>query len=468
MRRFFPTLVLICLLQLRWCAGTAILAQQSKAIGNQRPSVIVGVLEDLPGHYSGEPNFRAVRVVFQKIGGDWSAFPTKCMDQQSLKTLTKSYPAEVSWTIAFDGKNEGRLTSHAPDDFAWYSDIGLEKILDSETDSQYRQTIRGILGLVWLLVYRLLVAVPKPNFRDPNDWSDSQLTPGQIATLRLTFRKRFPKVLNCSNPEENLESWWKYRDDDIRIGATYSSTNHWQLAELNLEGYACDGPNDDGGSFDSQWYVVDPAGRIRHLGSGMWLVDAGDYDNDGSLVLICSEWYKMRAGTVFITQISARVLSFSSTIIDEQSADRSAKDFEGAGRRRVRTEIGVEAEVQFGGFRHAAFVPGRIKDDFDFDFAHLRQCREFSLDFGFDHIGHTAAGSGEGHAHIDALAACDVGGSGRVDQAEIDDVDRYLGIADGLELLPDHLFAERAGGGGGGLVLVVCHSCANLRSGLRA
>ena len=41
--------------------------------------------------------------------------------------------------------------------------------------------------------------------------------------------------------------------------------------------------------------------------------------------------------------------------------ESSAEDFEGAGRRRGRAEIGVEAKVQFGGFGDAALVPGGSK-----------------------------------------------------------------------------------------------------------
>jgi hypothetical protein len=243
--------------------------------------VVVGVLEDLPGHYVGESDFRAVRVIFHRIGGEWTAFPTQCEDQQSLKALTKSYPAEVNWTIALNGRDVGSLKTHVPDDFAWYSEIGIEKILDSGPVPTIGKQSQQYSGWNGTPVYRPLVAVSKPNFSDPDDWKRAQLTPGQVAKLRLNFRKKFPKVSNCVNPEANLPKPWKYRDDDIRMGSTYSSANHWGLAELNLAGYACDGPIDDGGPFDSQWYIVNPTGDVRYLGSGMWLVDAGDYDNDG-------------------------------------------------------------------------------------------------------------------------------------------------------------------------------------------
>jgi hypothetical protein len=36
-----------------------------------------------------------------------------------------------------------------------------------------------------------------------------------------------------------------------------------------------------GFDLDDQWFVIDPQRSARFLGEGMWLVDAGDYDNDG-------------------------------------------------------------------------------------------------------------------------------------------------------------------------------------------
>src|ERR1700683_3837225 len=125
----------------------------------------------------------------------------------------------------------------------------------------------------------------------------------------------------------------------------------------------------------------------------------------------------------------------------------STDDFEGPARRRRRgAVVHVEAELELGGFRHAAFVPRRIEDDIDLDFAHLGQGGEFALDFSLDHVRHCAAGRGQRHADRDPLAAgFGIARGGFVDKAEIDDVYRNLRIAHGLELLPDHFVPEGAG-----------------------
>jgi hypothetical protein len=242
---------------------------------------ILGILEDNPGQYAGEPSFRAVRAIFQKSGDEWKPYRTDCREQSCLKTLAAEYPQEVTWTIAFDGKNLGQVTTRAPSEFKAYAYMGLEEITSGDTVPTVGKRSSTFAGFAGGDVYRPLVAVSLPNFHDPEIWKPAQLSEDLRAALRKEFRKKFPKASNCRNPDENKIRPWFYHDEDIRIGKSYSSNKNWSVAQLNLTGWRCDGPEDDGGPFDGQWYVVEPQGAIRFLDTGMWLVDAGDYDNDG-------------------------------------------------------------------------------------------------------------------------------------------------------------------------------------------
>src|SRR5262245_42245357 len=93
--RLIPILLIVT-------AGAATGAQQR---------VVVGVLEDVPGSYASEPNSRRVRVLFEKRGIEWRAFPSDCQDEACLKTASSKYPGEITWTIAFDGRDIGRVTA---------------------------------------------------------------------------------------------------------------------------------------------------------------------------------------------------------------------------------------------------------------------------------------------------------------------------------------------------------------------
>ncbi len=133
---------------------------------------------------------------------------------------------------------------------------------------------------------RPLVAVSKPNYRDPERWKPAQLPAQVVKLLRSEFRKKFPKVSNCDNPEANKEKPWPYQDSNIKVVTAYSSGTGWSVVRVELEPYRCDGPADD--AFVDQWFSISSAQEIKFLGKAMWLVHAGDYDSDGYSELVFS------------------------------------------------------------------------------------------------------------------------------------------------------------------------------------
>lgn len=291
-----------------WClllASAPNTTSQQPSTSNQRQGRhILGVLEDFPGEYSGESDFRAVRAVFKKVGDSWQPFPTKTKTYHDLETLPTSYPKELTWTIVFDGKSLGIVSSQTPAHFRFYSEIGIEQVTSHGPVPTVGKRSRDYGGFAGDPVYRPLVAVSTPNFSDPDQWKPAPLSANLIATARARFQKKFPKVSNCRNPDENVMRPWKYGDKNVRVIKTYSSKRGWSLIDLSLTGYACDGPY-DGTGFIGQWYVVDPSGETRFLGTDMWLVDAGDYDNSGrSAVLFSIDGYNTGGYRLFYSDFS--------------------------------------------------------------------------------------------------------------------------------------------------------------------
>jgi len=249
-------------------------------------NIVLGVLEDHAGVYVGDPYFRAVRIVFKKSGPDWQLFLDDCPDQNCLKKTASGYPADMTWTIAFDGKNLGQITSRTPKEFENYSRVGQEEITSAGPVPTVGERSTEFAGMIAAPVYRPLVANSQPYFRDPDVWRPAQL-PGRLVTLlREQFRKNFPTAENCVDSDEGVPKPWPYTDDDIRVLKSYSSRNGWSMSRLKLEPYSCDGPADD--PFLDHWFAISPHQDVQLLGSGMWLVDAGDYDNDGKSELLFS------------------------------------------------------------------------------------------------------------------------------------------------------------------------------------
>ncbi len=261
-------------------------AQNARPATSDPGKVIVGVLEDISGYWMGKSEYRAVRLVFEKDGADWKPFPLKAHIQDELESLSKVYPGGMRLTIAFDGKSLGTVSTKPLDTFGFFGDVEAENIVKSGEVPTVGKKSMEYAGFPSEPMYRPLVAVSRPYFNDPDGWKLSSPSVEQIAAAREQFKNKFPKVENCKNSTENLPKLWRYRDEDIVVSKAYSSKNRSQLIELSLTSYACDGPLEDGGPFDSQWYLIDPSGTVKFIGAGMWLVDAGDYDNDGKSEVI--------------------------------------------------------------------------------------------------------------------------------------------------------------------------------------
>jgi len=282
-------LSLLCFLAI---SGFRSAAQQAATSDLRQGNIILGVLEDFPGEYSGDSDFRAVRAIFEKSGDGWRSFPTKTKTYHDLDTLPLSYPKDMTWTIAFDGRNLGRITSQTPPHFSFYSETGIEHITShGPIPSVGKKSIDFAGSMSDTPAFRPLVAVSQPNVSDPDQWKPARLSSPLIGSAREQFRNKFPNVSNCKNPEENILRPWNYQDNDIHVSEAYSSKNNWSLVELNLTGEACDGDQGQD-AFHGQWYAIDPLGTMKFLGEDMWLVDAGDYDNSGgSAVLFAISGY---------------------------------------------------------------------------------------------------------------------------------------------------------------------------------
>ena len=92
--------------------------------------------------------------------------------------------------------------------------------------------------------------------------------------------------MHCTKQDDEARNAaaWAYPDASIRLRKAYASNQRWQIAQVQLEGYRCDGPPDP--AFWYQWFAVAPDQQVRFLDTSGWLIDAGDYDNDGRSELV--------------------------------------------------------------------------------------------------------------------------------------------------------------------------------------
>ena len=119
----------------------ALLAFSSVVAFSQSQTVTWGVLEDLPGHYWGDPNFRAVRMVFEKDGSSWQV-------AESTKSVGK-----MTWAVGFDSKVLGQVTSGARES-EYFSEAGLQDVVGEMSIPTVGKRSADYGGFVGAAVYR--------------------------------------------------------------------------------------------------------------------------------------------------------------------------------------------------------------------------------------------------------------------------------------------------------------------------
>jgi hypothetical protein len=273
-----------------WLAPAALitiaLGLSSAALSQTQQPLLLGILEDTPGHYADAPPYRDVRVVFRRGGDRWEAFPGSCSEEDCLKAIAAKFPAQVNWTIAFDGRALGQVTARTPPAFDFYSNIGQQQIIGNTPPPTIGKRSAEFGGFLGQAVYRPLIAVSQPNYRDPDGWKPAPLPQELLLATQQAFRQKFSKVENCTKKNSDKSVAWSYPTANIQLQKAYASNRNGFLVELSLSGNLCDGPPDD--AFAVQWFVITAQREVRWLGSDMWLVDAGDYDNDGRSELVFS------------------------------------------------------------------------------------------------------------------------------------------------------------------------------------
>ena len=238
----------------------------------------LGVIEPTPVHYYGEhaTEPQRIRVMFEKTGGQWAVLPSTMTDTDSLGRLTDSYPPEMNWTIAFNGRARGHVHSKRLDPFEYFDEVGYQRpdpkasIPKITTDADAFQGGNGVPA------FRPLVVVSDPNVEDPDHWKPFRLTRAEEKRLIAEFRKKIgPISFDCSVVTTEI-----YEDKLILTRKSYQSTAGDELAALQLDPSKnqCDGPAGD--LWDVQWFHV-KGSTVSWIDQDLALVDAGDYDKDG-------------------------------------------------------------------------------------------------------------------------------------------------------------------------------------------
>ena len=244
-------------------------------------SVYVGLLEDDRkqldhlGRWDATPvPGRTITPAFEKTGDGWTP----------IVNLNRS----VTWTVAFDGKNLGKVESEPVPQGALGNSSGptnIHSILTPAKEIPVVGKVEGrFSGSSGKLVRRPLVVVSNPDFSDPDEWKPRALPNGVIEDVRSSFLKTFRHLRQCDASGEALKHDWSIPASEIIVSKSYGSAKHEYVVETRVHNNKCLF-NVDGKDFQSmggnQAFFVSPDHKAVFLGLQWELLDAGDYDGDG-------------------------------------------------------------------------------------------------------------------------------------------------------------------------------------------
>lgn len=229
--------------------------------------------EEMLNWQAGVAQHRVVRPAFERTSAGW------------VQVEPSSLPSRMKWTIVFDGRSLGQVESQAQ------SAVGLTPFQQILTAATAVPTVGspsfqfGGLNADPTKTRRPLIVVSKPNFQDPDGWKRTTLSAEIVALVRTAFRRDFPHVDRCKD-EEILQRNWKFPDSALTFPAAYASNKQAYLVEADLNAGDCGYVDDPNNPLSGPWFFVTSDGTVRHIGSFMSLLDAGDYDNDGQSEVI--------------------------------------------------------------------------------------------------------------------------------------------------------------------------------------
>jgi hypothetical protein len=243
--------------------------------------IYVGILEpqvsDTP--ITDQHNRFHARVAFQFLDGRWSPMPHDASNVESLASLPKLYPAKLAWTVALDGKKLGTVDSVRPPSYTRYADVGIQELTPGSNPPAVPRGRAAFQTWMGTSNFRPLVIVSRPNYRDPDHWKPIRPLPPLGKQARTAFRKAIALDLSCEDKPAR-----SYPDEYIQLRKAYRSDRGDVLLALraNPVKNPC-GVTD--GAWDSVWFLI-RNDEFHLIGTELTLVDAGDYNGDGTSEII--------------------------------------------------------------------------------------------------------------------------------------------------------------------------------------
>jgi hypothetical protein len=231
-----------------------------------------------------------VRIAFRKEGTDWKPMPSNFGTLSALAGATHAYPDSVQWTVIFDGRTVGRITSQNPSKLNWYADIGTHVLTTKAAptihagadDFNYGSEIRAKIRPLVLISGAAASATSQ---WDPQSWKPSLLSSDERRMAIAALRSKVANSERCNAPEQEPIHRVSYPDSAVDVVKSYRDNVGNLLFGVRLKDPKANCDFFDDETFFDYWFVMDRQRGVRYLDSQMTPVDAVDLDQSGR-----SEW----------------------------------------------------------------------------------------------------------------------------------------------------------------------------------
>ena len=242
-------------------------AKSARAADGQ---VLLGVLEEVPGVYVGEPARFAVRVLFQQVAENWQPFPDECENVHCVSSITSKYPVSVRWTISYEGRPLGIVSAHTPSDFKFYAHIGLQDVDAGQSPPTIGEPSEDYSGFGGTPVHRPLLATAGPAQPTPAraGWKSGTAEPSDLKWVWSSFRRLVPLIDDCRLDVrgENIPSNGRTPHlTEIEIANKWVNRSHDTILQARIRPDVfkhCDGPL---GYRSEIWFYREATGKVWPL-----------------------------------------------------------------------------------------------------------------------------------------------------------------------------------------------------------
>jgi hypothetical protein len=228
----------------------------------------IAMAEDVPSEAPGDPGKVAVHVAFFRSSEGWLAVGIP--------------PKSAQWFICSNRRTAGRLESRLRSNpipisnQRWIHEPASEQRLMFAGE-------RSPLFAGWRggNVFRPMVLNSSERCEDPEHWRPHENPRPLVPKIEVTLREEVKNIYDCDTKGRHIP--FEFRMSDLIVNEAFVSDSGASVLTVSVRQPAgllarCEllGPE-----WKSHTMAITSQGNVIHIGSGLRLVDAGDYDGDG-------------------------------------------------------------------------------------------------------------------------------------------------------------------------------------------